>query len=566
MAQTNPTPQSLPYSQDFSGLLHTSTTYPAGLQGWKISGASTTSIITTGPTADHTLTANASASTTAGGVNNYNGKIGFLASGSTNPGLALSISTTGFSNIQLSYDIMVIRNPYDGGSNTRINESVLQYRLGEAGSFTTITGVEYQNTTVTQTGTGVTTPQNLQSKSVMLPAECNNQPIVQIRWLNHDQTGAGSRPGFAIDNIVAVQDNDSDGFVATNDCDDNNASVFPGASEVCNTLDDDCNGFADDGLTFTMYYADTDDDTFGDASNTSSTCNGLPAGYVNDNTDCDDSENTVYPGAVEICDGLDNDCNGDTDENTASASITPAGIVSLCKGDFITLNANTGIGYSYQWFKNGNLLTGATADNYTTNKTGYYEVQVNVPGGCFAVSSVTTVSGLSQPNANITSPNGLNLCAATVKLKASYNAAYTYQWYQDGAPIDGANSFIYYPAVIGDYYCSVTSANGCQRNTASLTVINACRETELSNIEFTISPNPSNGIFVIASSIPNTISGEATVRMYSIAGELISEKIIEISNGYFSAEINGSELSNGIYLIAVQSAASVYTDRIVINK
>jgi hypothetical protein len=400
----------------------------------------------------------------------------------------------------------------------------------------------------------------------MLPAGCNNQAIVQIRWLNHDQTGAGSRPGFAIDNIVVVQDNDSDGYVATSDCDDNNASVYPGADEICNAIDDDCNGFADDGLLFTIYYADTDGDTFGDASNTSSTCDGLPSGYVNDNTDCDDSENTVYPGAEEICDGLDNDCNGDYDEETATATISPSGNIQICKGSFVTLNANTGAGYTYQWFKNGNLIPGAIADNYTTNKTGYFEVQVTVPGGCFAVSDPTGIGGLSAPNANINTPNGLNLCAPTVKLKASYNAAYTYQWYLDGSPIGGANSFIYYPSVIGDYYCSVTSSNGCQRNTATVTVINACRENELNNIEFTISPNPSNGIFTITSGIQSNNSGEAIMKIYSIAGELISEKIIEISNGYFSEEINGSDLSNGIYLITVQSSASVYTDRIVINK
>ncbi|MBC8884300.1 T9SS type A sorting domain-containing protein [Flavobacterium piscinae] len=65
--------------------------------------------------------------------------------------------------------------------------------------------------------------------------------------------------------------------------------------------------------TFTTYYADADGDGFGDASAMLEATE-QPEGYVLDNTDCDDTNETVYPGAIEICDGLDNDCNGLTDD------------------------------------------------------------------------------------------------------------------------------------------------------------------------------------------------------------------------------------------------------------
>ncbi len=197
--QTNPAAQALPYSQDFGGTAHSSTTYPAGWQGWTISTSPGSTFNTSAPTADRALTANSTASTTSGNVHNYDGKIGYLNTASLDLTLAMALNTTGMVSIQVSYDIMTIRNPHDGGSNTRINEVTLQYRIGTTGAFTTLTGVEYQNNTVTQT-TG-TTPQNLQTKTITLPAECNNQAVVQIRWASRQVSGSGSRPSFAFDNV-----------------------------------------------------------------------------------------------------------------------------------------------------------------------------------------------------------------------------------------------------------------------------------------------------------------------------------------------------------------------------
>src|SRR4030095_241035 len=74
----------------------------------------------------------------------------------------------------------------------------------------------------------------------------------------------------------------------------------------------DCNGSIDDGIK-TIFYRDADGDAFGDASNSTQAC-AVPQGYVINSTDCNDDDNTVYPGATEICDGKDNDCNGSIDD------------------------------------------------------------------------------------------------------------------------------------------------------------------------------------------------------------------------------------------------------------
>jgi predicted outer membrane repeat protein len=91
------------------------------------------------------------------------------------------------------------------------------------------------------------------------------------------------------------------------------------SDEVCNGIDDDCDGFIDtnpvDGFVF---YEDVDADGFGDPDSTISSCDDAVKGYVLDEkTDCDDTVATTHPGADEYCDGTDNDCDNETDEDDA---------------------------------------------------------------------------------------------------------------------------------------------------------------------------------------------------------------------------------------------------------
>ncbi len=203
-SQTNPIAQSLPYTENFS-LFWNSTTYPAGIQGWAISTSPGASFDVAPPVDDRDLNASRDASTSGGGVHNYNGKIGFLNSGTGDLSIVFSVNTSGKQNIFVSYRIMTIRNPYGYLGYNRINEVTLQYRVGESGSFANLTGVEYQNNTTTQVYT-TTTPQQPLDKSVILPAICNNQPIVQLRLASREVSGSGYRPSFAIDNISVTGD------------------------------------------------------------------------------------------------------------------------------------------------------------------------------------------------------------------------------------------------------------------------------------------------------------------------------------------------------------------------
>jgi len=161
-----------------------------------------------------------------------------------------------------------------------------------------------------------------------------------------------------------VPDNDGDGSIETADCNDDDAAVFPGATELCDGIDNDCNGTIDEVTAEDAgaFYADVDADGFGNAAVSTVACN-APAGFTdvsgdcddadatsypsapeNDCTDavdhncdgsvgfadadadgfpacedCDDSKDAVFPGAIERCDGLDDDCNSAVDDDAVDA-------------------------------------------------------------------------------------------------------------------------------------------------------------------------------------------------------------------------------------------------------
>ena len=97
------------------------------------------------------------------------------------------------------------------------------------------------------------------------------------------------------------------------DCDDTDASIHSSAIELCDNKDNNCNGIIDDVGETGTWYRDNDGDGYGDPLMVLGGCS-QPAGYVANNSDCDDFNAAVFLGAVEICDGLDNDCSGTIDD------------------------------------------------------------------------------------------------------------------------------------------------------------------------------------------------------------------------------------------------------------
>ncbi len=134
----------------------------------------------------------------------------------------------------------------------------------------------------------------------------------KIEWfqdVDTDGYGAGAA-------TLACKSPGADWVETSGDCDDSVAEVNPAATETCNTIDDDCDTAIDDdddSVEAITWYSDGDGDGYGDPAGKSFTsCTGA-GGYAPDDAkhppDCDDADDTVFPGAPELCDDLQQDCN-----------------------------------------------------------------------------------------------------------------------------------------------------------------------------------------------------------------------------------------------------------------
>ncbi|MEZ4237569.1 MAG: putative metal-binding motif-containing protein [Myxococcota bacterium] len=148
-----------------------------------------------------------------------------------------------------------------------------------------------------------------------------------------DRDCDGSPDAGAVDAVAWTADVDGDGWggpddevvactappghAPAGDCDDGAATVFPGADERCNQIDDDCDGDVDeDAVDAQPLFADGDGDGYGAGG--VDACPGAP-GTAALPGDCDDGDADVFPGADERCNGADDDCDGAVDEDAVDA-------------------------------------------------------------------------------------------------------------------------------------------------------------------------------------------------------------------------------------------------------
>ena len=202
-AQTNPSAQSLPYSQNFGTTTFSS--MPTGTAVWTVNSSPIGTQSNAESSTDNgnaTVTATSSTQTT-GGVYGYetssNGMLYIQTSSNTTNGtsqLAVAINTTSNTNILVSYDIEMI------SAQSRTIGVELQYRVGTSGSWTAVSGTVYSHNSSDKSNGDVD-----HFTSISLPSAANNNSVVQLRWVTWRGSESGNSSGIAIDNISVTGTN-----------------------------------------------------------------------------------------------------------------------------------------------------------------------------------------------------------------------------------------------------------------------------------------------------------------------------------------------------------------------
>ncbi|HEY5922132.1 MAG TPA: putative metal-binding motif-containing protein [Kofleriaceae bacterium] len=176
------------------------------------------------------------------------------------------------------------------------------------------------------------------------------------------------------------------GFVARDgDCADNNAAVHPEGKEICDAVDNDCDGALDDAdtsvdlATAGTFYRDADNDNYGDATMTKKAC-AKPAGYAASSNDCNDGAAAINPGATEICDFKDNDCDAKID--MMDTSLDPASTITVYR-DVDADNFGAGAAIVACSVPSGHVLAGGDCnDNDNASYPGGSEICDGADNDC----------------------------------------------------------------------------------------------------------------------------------------------------------------------------------------
>jgi hypothetical protein len=235
-----------------------------------------------------------------------------------------------------------------------------------------------------------------------------------------------------------------------------------------------------------------------------------------------------------------------------AANIAAAGATTFCEGGSVVLQANTGVGLTYQWLNGTTAIAGANSASYTANQTGSYSVVVTNANGCSATSAATAVTVNTLPAANIAAAGATTFCeGGSVVLQANTGVGLTYQWLNGTTAIAGASSASYTANQTGSYSVVVTNANGCSAtSTATAVTVNTLPTIHVSSPDG-LRLNPATQVLLQANSSGSLITW---YKDGNIVGSGAS--LMVTSNGNYKAIATQQECSAESEVMAVTSNVS----------
>jgi len=374
----------------------------------------------------------------------------------------------------------------------------------------------------------------------------------QTYYIDADNDGFGN---LAIDSIACAT---PVGFVLNNtDCNDADSLINPNTvwfldadadtfGDASNSIvsctqptgyvldSTDCND-SDNQITGSiMYYADADNDGFGDFATGAPFCTNPGAGYVTNSLDCDDSNNAIYPGAIEICDGIDNDCVGGIDNGlTFVTYFTDADLDGFGTGAGQSLCTNPGTSFV--------TIAGDCNDTNDQINPDSPEICDGIDNDCAGGidNGLTFVTYyVDADNDTYGTGTGQSLCANP---GAGFAAV-------GGDCIDNNNQI--YPGATEILDNSIDE--NCDGVDGYLNV------DDLTLSSFKIVPNPNNGTFnVILSEKVNN----ATISIQDLNGKTVQTS--NFSGLEFQANLTG--VTTGVYFVKIQTENSIATERVIIK-
>ncbi len=228
------------------------------------------------------------------------------------------------------------------------------------------------------------------------------------------------------------------------DCNDGDATVHPGATEICGDgIDNNCDGQIDEGCSVSYtYYFDGDGDGYGKTNSPITSTNPTPpAGYAKLGGDCNDGNATVHPGATEICgDGIDNNCDGQIDEGctvTTSYHLSTTSTGHGTIGTKMTFTADAG--YHIADIQIDGSSLGAITSYTFSNMTADHAVNAIFAVNTFSVTATATTNGTISPAGSTIVNYGGNL-TYTITPNTGYH---TTQVTIDGSPVGAVGSYTF---------------------------------------------------------------------------------------------------------------------------